>query len=107
MSAPQAVVFSPGSAAARQLDNEMSEVAVLLQAAYLTTTIRLPSTPVAWVQSRGIAEKYPRARTLFGTPIAQIDRTRLDLGHFDIVEIPGVHQLATWLDRELSAPKST
>ncbi len=107
MSAPKAVVFSPGSAAARQLDEDMSEVAVLLQTAYLNSTIRLPGTAVAWVQSRGIAQKYPRARTLFGTPMTQIDRTRLDLGHFDIVEIPGVHQLAAWLDRQLSTPTST
>ncbi len=98
----QVLAFVPGSPAARRLDRDMTVLSEALQAAYLDGSIRLPSTPVSWIQSRAIAVKYPDAEAIFGTPAARIGKTVLEIGHFGIVEIPGVRGLARWLDGVLS-----
>lgn len=100
------LVFVPGSPAARQLDLEVSEMSTLLQKTYLNRPIRLPNVPVSWIQSRMMATAHQEAATVFGTPVDQIAKDVLELSHLGIVEIPGVRQLAHWVDGEL-APKST
>jgi len=93
--------FVPGSPAARHLDGEITAVSRLLQQSFLDDSIRLPRTTVSWVQSRLMANKHQSASTVFGTPIPEIDRTVLELNHFGMVRIPGVSQVARWLDDRL------
>jgi len=93
--------FVPGSSAARQLDEEITAVSRLLQQSYLDDSIRLPRTTVSWIQSRRMANQHRSASTVFGTPIAEINRTVLELNHFGMVRIPGVVEVARWLDDRL------
>lgn len=95
------LVFTPGSPAARQLEDEIVEVTGLLQSAYLDGSIRLPELALSWVQSETMAIKHRSETALFGRPIAELDRTLLDVDHLEMMRIPQVYEVARWLDQQL------
>lgn len=103
---PRALVFTPGSPAARQLSSDIIAMSKLLQETYLDGSVRLPQasvTAVAWLQTPEVAAKCEAFSTLFSTPAEQIDRTMVDLNHLALIEIPGVELVAGWFDRQLPA----
>lgn len=93
------VVRSP---AAQQLENDIVEMSRMTYDEYLDGSIRLPSAPVVWFQSREMATRWQSSTTLFATPIPMVQRTIVELGHVAVMLIPGVGQLAAWLDRQLA-----
>lgn len=97
------LVFAPGSAAARQLEDDVAEVAKMLQEQYFDGSIRLPPVPVSWLQSAPRAARDAGVMTVFRSPVASVARTVIDLDHLGMMRIPQVYELAGWLDRQLAS----
>ena len=99
MAAIAPALFRPAPSAARQLDEEVELAYRTLEGAYHDGSIRLPSIPVSWIQSHEMRLAHKSATTIFGTPIAQIDREFIDVGHADLLQKSNVTSVADWIDR--------
>lgn len=90
------------SPAAERLQQDIDVVAQMLYDAYLDGSVRLPACRVGWIQTREIAALASSTATLFGTSIPMVEPTIVELGHSGLIRIPGVAQVARWMDGQLA-----
>ena len=89
------------SPAAMQLEAAVIAVSQALDKAYCDGTVLLPQIPTSWLASREKADKYKRAKKIYGRPRETIEQQILAVEHFDFLRPPWVNQTIKWIDEQL------